>query len=171
VWLATQQRTRRERGAAGGDRQGRRRVRRLASRAAQASRRRYDSEGAQPRTLDVGRGGLRQPYRAALAGRYGHAARLHPRPYRLALVPWKPNRGYAKVRLGADIGGGPGVGLGAAGAHHGRGKVASQRVSEANGGPRAGEVINPRFGSGPKLLFSSAWRRCQHRQPTCGKTG
>jgi hypothetical protein len=60
-----------------------------------------------------------------------------------AAVPWKRNRGYAKVRLGADIG----------------------------GGLRAGEAVNPRFGSEPKLLLSSTWRRCQHRQPTCGKTG
>jgi predicted acetyltransferase len=70
-----------------------------------------------------------------------------------AVVPWKRRRGYATHALRLMLAEARQVGLRRLEITTDRGNIASQRVIEANGGRRAGELVNPRFGPEPKLLY------------------
>jgi predicted acetyltransferase len=70
-----------------------------------------------------------------------------------AVVPWKRCRGYATRALALMLAEAREVGLRRLEITTDSGNVASQRVIQANGGRLAGEVVNPRFGPEPKLLY------------------
>lgn len=70
-----------------------------------------------------------------------------------AVVPWKRGRGYATRALGLMLVEAREVGLRRVEITTDRDNRASRRVIEGNVGRLAGEIVKPRFGPEPKLLY------------------
>jgi predicted acetyltransferase len=70
-----------------------------------------------------------------------------------AVVPWKRGRGYATRALGLMLAEAREVGLRRLEITTDSGNIASKRVIEANRGRLVGEIVKPRFGPEPRLLY------------------